>query len=58
MNILNIFYRTLLASLSDSKRIRMSFSLTGPTTLRTNFLDLSSKNVTWTCVIPPLEPRK
>ncbi len=50
-------YLTLLASLSDSRRMRISFSLTGPTTFLTNFLSLSSKKQTWTCVIPPLEPK-
>lgn len=49
-------YRSLLASRSDSMRQRMSFSRTGPLTLRTIDLEVSSMNSTRTWVTPPLEP--
>lgn len=49
-------YLSLLASRSDSSRHRMSFSLTGPLTLRIIERVVSSMNSTRTCVTPPREP--
>lgn len=49
-------YLNLLASLSDSIKHKISFSLTGPLTFLTIVLDESSKNSTLTWVTPPLEP--
>ena len=47
---------SLLASLSDSKRARMSPFLTGPFTFLTKLLVLLAMKTTFTCVIPPLDP--
>lgn len=57
----NIFIKalhlSLLASLSDSRRARMSPILTGPLTFLTRRLALSLfTNSTLTCEIPPLDP--
>lgn len=49
-------YLKRLASLSDSIKHKMSFSLTGPLTFLTMVLEESSKNSTLTWVTPPLEP--
>jgi len=49
-------YLKRLASLSDSIKQRMSFSLTGPLTFLTIVLEVSSRNSTLTWVTPPLEP--
>ena len=49
---------SLLASLSDSRRARMSPFLTGPLTFLTRVLLTVPMKLTLTCVIPPLEPRQ
>lgn len=49
-------YDTHRASLSDSKRAKMSSTLTGPLTFRTMDRELSSMNSTRTWVIPPRDP--
>jgi len=49
-------YRSLLASLSDSSRHRMSSTFTGPLTFRMMLRLVSSMNSTLTCVTPPREP--
>lgn len=49
-------YRNLLASRSDSRRVRMSPSRTGPLTLRMMRRFWSSKNLTRTCVTCPRDP--
>jgi len=50
------FYLSLLASRSDSSKHKMSFSRTGPLTLRMIERVVSSMNSTRTCVTPPREP--
>ena len=49
---------SLLASLSDSSRQRMSLTLTGPLTFLTSCLASLFKKTTLTWVIPPLDPIK
>ena len=49
---------SLLASLSLSRRARMSPFLTGPFTFLTKLLVGLFTNTTFTCVIPPLEPNR
>jgi len=49
-------YRSLLASLSDSSRHKMSSTFTGPFTFRMMLRLVSSINSTRTCVTPPREP--
>lgn len=51
-----IAYRNLLASRSDSRRVRMSPSRTGPFTLRIIWRFCSPMNSTFTCVHWPWEP--
>lgn len=51
-----VVHLSLLASLSDSKRARISPFLTGPLTFLTKLLLVSFMNTTFTWVIPPLEP--
>ena len=52
---LSFAHLSLLASLSDSSKASMSFSLHGPFTFLTSCLDLFTR-VTFTWVIPPLDP--
>ncbi|KAJ6756213.1 hypothetical protein OIU79_028589 [Salix purpurea] len=48
--------RSLLASLSDSSKVRTSPSLTGPFTFLMMNRFGSSRNLTRTCVTCPLDP--
>ena len=51
-----IAHLSLMASLSDSRRQRMSLTLTGPFTFLTSCLASLFKKTTLTWVIPPLDP--
>jgi len=52
----SLAYLSLLASLSDSSRHRISSTLTGPLTFRIMLRLVSSMNSTLTCVTPPRDP--
>lgn len=55
-DIFRKYHLSLLASLSDSKRVRMSPSLTGPLTFLIIDRFESSKKSTLTCVHCPCDP--